>query len=146
MALTMVLTRDIREAEKMFRLAAFNVLAHNRDDHAKNFSFLMNKYGEWRLSPAYDVTFSSGPRGEQSTMVMGEVRNPGPADLIKLGREAKLPEGRVSAILEQTMSVLSGWPRLAFRIRCHPLKCRSDLCQDYVSASVDFHAMIRRRP
>lgn len=53
---------------KMFRLAAFNVLAHNRDDHAKNFTFLMDSNGLWRLSPAYDLIFSSGPRGEQSMM------------------------------------------------------------------------------
>ncbi|MFZ9004716.1 MAG: HipA domain-containing protein, partial [Robiginitalea sp.] len=39
------LTKDVREVEKMFRLAVFNVLAHNRDDHAKNFSFLMDNTG-----------------------------------------------------------------------------------------------------
>ncbi|GEM_PF-1819123 len=71
-ALTSQLTRDIREVEKMYRLAVFNVLVHNRDDHAKNFSFLMNSEGQWTVSPAYAPTFSSGPRGEQSTMVMGE--------------------------------------------------------------------------
>jgi len=69
--LTSMLTRDVREVEKMYRLAVFNVLAHNRDDHAKNFSFLMDAHGKWTLSPAYDLTFSSGPGGEQSTMVMG---------------------------------------------------------------------------
>lgn len=69
--LTMVLTKDIREAEKMFRLAVFNVLAHNRDDHSKYFSFVMDSTGSWKLSPAYDLTFASGPNGEQSTMVCG---------------------------------------------------------------------------
>ncbi len=113
MALTMVLTRDSREVEKMFRMAAFNVLSHNRDDHAKNFSFLMDRTGEWKLSPAYDVTFSSGPRGEQSTMVMGEGKNPGAAELIKLGCDGKLPEKTVSGILEQTRSALCEWPQLA---------------------------------
>ncbi len=43
------LTRDVREVEKMFRLAAFNVIAHNRDDHAKNFTFLMKAKG--RMAP-----------------------------------------------------------------------------------------------
>lgn len=60
----------------MFRLAVFNVMAHNRDDHAKNFSYLMNEEGQWKLSPTYDLTFSSGPRMEQSTTVMGEGKNP----------------------------------------------------------------------
>lgn len=78
MALTMILTRDVREVEKMFRWAVFNVLAYNRDDHGKNFSFLMDVSGQWRLSPAYDLTFSSGPQGEQSTTVMGEGKHSHP--------------------------------------------------------------------
>src|SRR5690606_9623466 len=45
LALTGFLTRDVREVEKMYRLAVFNVLAHNRDDHSKNFSFLMDASG-----------------------------------------------------------------------------------------------------
>ena len=112
-ALTMLLTKDIREVEKMYRLAVFNVLSHNRDDHAKNFSFLMNEFGEWKLSPAYDLTFSSGPRGEQSTMVMGEGRNPSVADLIKLGMEAKLPRQSINHIIEQTRAALAQWEGLA---------------------------------
>lgn len=88
--LTAVLTKDVREVEKMYRLAVFNVLAHNRDDHAKNFSFLMDETGEWKLSPAYDLTFSSGPNGEQSTMVMGQGRNPTRKNLIKPGLERNI--------------------------------------------------------
>ena len=108
-ALTMILTKDIREAEKMFRLAVFNVLAHNRDDHSKNFSFLMDQTGEWKLSPAYDLTFSSGPRGEQSTMVMGQGKSPAVADLVKLGLEAKLPLRKINDIIEQTKAALDNW-------------------------------------
>ena len=112
-ALTSSLTRDVREVEKMYQLAVFNVLAHNRDDHSKNFSFLMDEKGEWKLSPAYDLTFSSGPRGEQSTMVMGEGRNPGQDHLRKLGREAKLSNDRIDEIINQTCGALSKWEKLA---------------------------------
>ncbi len=112
-ALTMILTRDIREAEKMYRLSVFNVLAHNRDDHAKNFSFLMDHNGDWKLSPAYDLTFSSGPRGEQSSMVMGEGKNPGKADLIRLGLEAKLPRKKIDEAIEKTKSAIGRWRELA---------------------------------
>ena len=35
----------------------FNILANNTDDHNKNFSFLMDEQGRWRLSPAYDLTY-----------------------------------------------------------------------------------------
>jgi serine/threonine-protein kinase HipA len=89
-ALTTILTRDVREVEKMFLLAVFNVLAHNRDDHAKNFSYLMDEKGKWTLSPAYDLTFSSGPRMEQSTTVMGEGRNPGIEHLQEIRRRGRI--------------------------------------------------------
>jgi serine/threonine-protein kinase HipA len=112
-ALTGQLTRDMREVEKIVRLAVFNVLAHNRDDHAKNFTFLMNHEGQWQLSPAYDLTFSSGPGGEQSTTVMGEGRSPGIAQLIKLGEAAKIAKPRIHEIIGQTQAALSQWPALA---------------------------------
>ncbi len=113
LTLAFMLTRDIREVEKLYRLAVFNVLAHNRDDHAKNFSFLMDAQGQWKLSPAYDLTFSSGPGGEQSTMVMGEGRNPGVEHLIKLGLEVKIAKPRIAQIIDQTRSALAVWPDLA---------------------------------
>ena len=55
-----------------------------------------------KLSTAYDLTFSSGPNGEQSTMVMGEGKNPRIDHLIKLGLEAKLSKNRITEIIEQT--------------------------------------------
>lgn len=112
-ALTGMLTRDVREVEKMYRLAVFNVLAHNRDDHSKNFSYLMNEDGYWSLSPAYDLTFSSGPRGEQSTMVMGEGRSPGMEHLLKLAEEATIKKKRAVEIIEATKASLSKWPEQA---------------------------------
>lgn len=113
LALTGALTKDMREVEKMYRLAVFNVLAHNRDDHAKNFSFLMDETGEWRLSPAYDLTFSNGPGGEQSTMVMGEGRNISIKHLVRLGQDAKLPKVMIDRIIEQTRHALAQWIHLS---------------------------------
>jgi serine/threonine-protein kinase HipA len=113
LTLTGQLTKDIREVEKMYRLAVFNVLAYNRDDHAKNFSFLMDDKGEWKLSPAYDLTFSNGPGGEQSTMVMGEGRNPSDKQLIKLGLEAGLSKALVNESIAQTKAALMQWKTLA---------------------------------
>lgn len=110
---TMTLTRDIREAQKMYRLAVFNVLSCNRDDHAKNFSFLMDEGGKWRMAPAYDLMFSGGPGGEQSTMVMGEGKNPGTAQLLKLAAIADLSDNEARAIIDQTRQALSQWKSLA---------------------------------
>lgn len=47
-----------RDMEQLFRRAVFNYLAGVTDDHDKNFSFMMSENGTWRLSPAYDVTFT----------------------------------------------------------------------------------------
>ena len=111
--LTVLLTRDVRETEKMFRLAVFNVLAHNRDDHSKNFSYLMNEHGDWSLSPAYDLTFSSGPGGEQSTMMMGEGKAPAQDHLRALGERAELKRQKIDEIIEQTREALADWTTLA---------------------------------
>jgi serine/threonine-protein kinase HipA len=112
-ALTLRLTRDVRETEKIFRLAVFNVLGHNRDDHAKNFTYLMDAAGNWSFSPAYDLTFSSGPGGEQTTMVEGEGRAPGDTQLLALSKEASLAPEAAKAIIAQTREALSQWTRLA---------------------------------
>lgn len=111
--LTMMLTRDVREAQKMFRLAVFNVLSHNRDDHAKNFSYLMNEQGKWRFAPAYDLTFSSGPDGEQSTMVIGEAKKPAANHLMQLANLTDLTPKQAQQIIDQTRSALAKWESLA---------------------------------
>lgn len=84
LGLTLHLTKDINEVVKMYRLACFNLFAHNRDDHAKNFSFFLNEKKQWKLTPAYDLTFSYGPGGEHSTTYLGEGKNPIEEHLIKL--------------------------------------------------------------
>lgn len=103
----LVLTKNVAEVEKAYALASFNVLAHNRDDHAKNFSFLLNGRNEWIFAPAYDLTFSEGPAGEQSTMVMGEGRNPGLEKLQTLGREHGLKAA--PHILAKVQAAVSRW-------------------------------------
>jgi serine/threonine-protein kinase HipA len=108
---TLALTRNIQDAEKSYVLACFNVLAHNRDDHVKNFSFLLNARNEWIFAPAYDLVFSYGPSGEQSMLVMGEGRNPGTAQLQALGKQhgiEKAPE-----ILAKVNWAVANWPRYA---------------------------------
>jgi serine/threonine-protein kinase HipA len=105
------LTRNIQEAEKAYALACFNVLAHNRDDHVKNFSFLLNARNEWIFAPAYDLVFSYGPGGEQSMLVMGEGRNPGTAQLQALGKRHGMKNA--PDILEKVERVVADWSRYA---------------------------------
>jgi serine/threonine-protein kinase HipA len=111
LSVTMRLTRDVEEVEKVFRLACFNVLAHNRDDHAKNFSFLLNTRNEWVFAPAYDLVFSYGPGGEQSTLVMGEGKQPKEEHLLRLAKQHRIKNA--TAILEQTKEAIARWPDFA---------------------------------
>ena len=86
MKLTKILTRDNTEdIENMFRRMCFNVFAHNRDDHSKNFTYLYDEEKDsWRLSPAYDLTYSSTYYGEHTTIVDGNGRNPGRKEILQL--------------------------------------------------------------
>ena len=79
MKLTKILTEDnADDMENMFRRMCFNVFAHNRDDHSKNFTYLYDEVKDsWRLSPAYDLTYSNTYYGEHTTAVDGNGRNPG---------------------------------------------------------------------
>ena len=78
MKLTKILTRDCTEdVENMYRRMCFNVFAHNRDDHSKNFTYIYNEKDDmWRLSPAYDLTYSNTYYGEHTTTVDGNGKNP----------------------------------------------------------------------
>lgn len=86
MKLTYLLTKDSRQVEEMYRRMCFNVFAHNRDDHSRNFTYLYEeKEGRWVLSPAYDLTYSYSIGGEHATCVNGNGKNPGIADLVEVG-------------------------------------------------------------
>ena len=73
---TRQLTRNEAAVAESFRRACFNVLAHNRDDHTRNFAFLMDASGDWSTSPAYDLTFAPGPGGQHTMLVAGEGSKP----------------------------------------------------------------------
>lgn len=98
MRLTLEMTKDFAELEKLYRLMCFNVFAHNRDDHSKNFTYLYEEEEQrWILSPAYDLTYSYSLGGEHATTVHGEGKDPemkdilGVADVVGMDRQkAKL--------------------------------------------------------
>lgn len=101
------LERDVSAYEKIIRLAAFNVFAHNRDDHSKNISFLMDENGKWKVAPAYDLTFSSSGHGMHSIMVSGESANPTIKHLIELANYFKIKNA--SKIIDQVQTVIYNW-------------------------------------
>lgn len=110
LSLTLHISKDAKEQAKMFRLAAFNLLSHNRDDHAKNFSFILRE-GEWHLSPAYDLTFSFGPGGEHSTTYLGEGKNPNMKHLQELAKKHALKDA--TEIIDNVVGAVSKFEQIA---------------------------------
>ena len=108
MKLTHVLTRENAEdMENMFRRACFNVFAHNRDDHAKNFTFLYNEDEDcWRLSPAYDITYSNTYYGEHTTSVDGNGKNPGEKELMNVGTAAGIKKSLCEDIIDEIRTIV----------------------------------------
>lgn len=116
MKATLCLTKNIQECEKQLRATVFNVLTHNRDDHVKNFSFIMDTQGEWRVSPPYDLTFSSGPAGEHSSMIMGEGKYPTLAHILKLAAVCGIKKPKTIQIIDEVNSAVTTWKNLAINI------------------------------
>ncbi|WP_294280703.1 HipA domain-containing protein [uncultured Sphingomonas sp.] len=110
---TMAITRHAGDVEQAFRRMVFNVLAHNRDDHTRQHSYLMGPSGEWRLAPAYDLTFSVGPGGEHYLAVEGEGRTPTRAHVLALGRRHGLSDRVIAQIIDRTRGALAEWPVIA---------------------------------
>jgi len=106
MSLTLELTRDFREAEKMFRLMCFNVFSHNRDDHSKNFSFLREN-NRWMVSPVYDLVYSEGMNGEHATAINGEGKNPTAEHIIAVAKKAGLDIRKAKTIMEEVAAALT---------------------------------------
>lgn len=90
LALTGVVTQDPAQVEEMFRRMVFNVLTENKDDHAKNFSYIYRN-GKWQLAPAYDLTLcSQGYNGEHATSTNGN-GNPTIEDMLRVGEGISIP-------------------------------------------------------
>lgn len=107
--LTQVLTKNHVEVMRLFRHMVFNVLAHNRDDHSKNHAFVMDKKGTWTISPAYDLTFSSGPGGEHSLSINGEGHHPTVRDMLAVAKGASIKEADAKAIIDEVYASIENW-------------------------------------
>lgn len=102
MKLTSILTQDYSQLVQLFRRMCFNVFSHNRDDHSKNFTYLYDQeHDRWRLSPAYDLTYSSSIGGEHATCVNGNGRTPGREDLLAVAKQAGIDSKEARCILSE---------------------------------------------
>lgn len=101
------LTNNAQAAEQMFRRTVFNVLSHNRDDHSKNFAFLMDAEGVWSLAPAYDLTFSSSSQGYHSTACARNYVDPGRKELLELANALSINKAKVT--IDEIKGIIDRW-------------------------------------
>ena len=107
------LTGDEREVTAAFARAVFNVAMHNRDDHARNFEWLLSRDRRWRLAPAFDLTFSNGPRGQHTMTIAGEGRAPMRGHLLALARSAGMATKTAPHTIDAIVSGCAALPELA---------------------------------
>lgn len=96
--------------QEVFRRMVFNLAAVNQDDHVKNFAFLMDETGKWRLTPAYDLTYASGhgyTRNHQMTLA-GKNTGFTREDLLATGARFGIKHDG-APIIQQVLDALGNW-------------------------------------
>ena len=105
------------DREELVRRAIFNIVARNQDDHVKNIAFLMDKKGQWSLSPGYDIVYSYNPSGawtgQHQMSVNGKRDHFTFPDLKTFEQSAILKRGRVKTILAEVLDTVQQWPQFA---------------------------------
>jgi len=103
------------QAQEMFRRVVFNVIIRNQDDHTKNISFLMDRTGHWRLSPAYDMGYAYNPKGgwtsQHQMSVNGKFEGITRQDLMELAKRNNIKDA--AEIIDRITTVASGWNSIA---------------------------------
>ena len=103
------------QAQEMFRRMVFNVVVRNQDDHTKNISFLMDKSGKWRLSPAYDMGFNYNPKGDWTSKhqmsINGKFDDITRQDLLEFARRNNIKDA--AEIIDSITETASLWPIFA---------------------------------
>ena len=115
------LNLPMESIEQQFRRMVFNIVARNQDDHVKNIAFLMNKKGEWFLSPAYDVTYSYNPQGSWTATHQMSMNNKRDgfelSDFTECAKTAGMKRGRAQTILEEVQTVVRKWNEFASKAK-----------------------------
>ncbi|MDD5031353.1 MAG: HipA domain-containing protein, partial [Rhodoferax sp.] len=106
---TLMATKDAREVGRALRLMVFNVLAHNKDDHVKNFAFVRNARG-WAMTKAFDLTFSAGMSGQHTTSISGEGL-PRLAAIAKVARDMQIKDWRDT--VTEVFAAVQAWETFA---------------------------------
>lgn len=118
----------MRDLEEQYRRMVFNLVARNQDDHVKNIAFLMDRAGQWSLSPAFDITWSFNPAGDWTATHQMSVNGKRDqfihADLLAAGGSAQLKRGRAEAIAEEVIAAVRDWQRFGSGAGVPEQQCR----------------------
>lgn len=136
-----MLTKNSDDAIQVYRQMVFNILGNNQDDHTKNFSFIMDRKGNWRLSPAYDITFNQCHGGEQSMSIDGYGKNIPENVFYKLGAICELDELDVKQIFSETFEALSQWGALANELEINAQN-RNEVQENFNDLFDQYHSMV----
>lgn len=105
------------DVEQLFLRMLFNIVFRNQDDHPKNISFLMDRSGDWRLAPAYDISFAYNPAGQYTSRhqmsLNGKLDDFTRDDFVAVARHAGLVQGRWSRLLERVTDAATEWRSIA---------------------------------
>ena len=107
------LTKSHEETSQLFRRMLFNIMSGNRDDHSKNFAFLMDAKGVWKNTPAYDVTYNLGMNGEHTMDVSGVGKNITLDHIMPIAKLASVSKKDVKHMIDEVSSALSQWDQEA---------------------------------
>ncbi|RKY17584.1 MAG: type II toxin-antitoxin system HipA family toxin [Planctomycetota bacterium] len=115
--------------EQQFRRMIFNVVGRNQDDHVKNIAFLMDKAGAWRLSPAFDVTYSYNPSGDWTARHQMSINGARDAftraDFRACAKTAQLQRGRSDALLDEVIQAVGRWDEFAAEAGVAPARAHA---------------------
>lgn len=117
-----------KETEEFYRRMVFNCLAVNQDDHVKNISFIMDRTGKWKLSPAYDITFSYNPTNKwlraHQMAVNGKTAQINMVDLLTAGGKMGIKEKRCRDIISQVQTAVGNFTEYAQAAGIREKTCR----------------------
>jgi len=110
------------QAEQLYRRMVFNVMGRNCDDHTKNFAFVMDKTGKWKLAPAYDICHTYRPGSEwvsrHALSINGKRNNITRDDLLEVATQMNVK--KVDSIIRQIADVISNWKEYADKVKVEP--------------------------
>lgn len=102
-----------KDVEKLFRRMIFNVLTRNQDDHVKNISFLMDKRGQWKLSPAYDITYAYDNTNrwlaKHQMSVNGKLEDINLDDMLQCAKRMNINKRKADKIIDEVLLAANNW-------------------------------------